>query len=188
MGDFISENVYGGLLKSYPLHLITNSTIACQFLDIPGSEKMNGDSYINPAEALAVLKLAALLESLQKSYRIITPYDAQRNHIERSMQQKELIWHDKCFNVDSFQGNEDDFIIISVVRSLTPGFLKNLRRTNVMLTRFRRGMFIVTSRKFIEGVGAQTLVGKLAVYFQERVGPEAWLDMKDVEEGKLILK
>lgn len=68
------------------------------------------------------------------------------------------------------------------------GFLTNLRRTNVMLTRFRRGMFIVTSKKFINGPGAETLVGQLATHFEEQVGPEVWMSVEDIEEGKLVLK
>lgn len=39
-----------------------------------------------------------------KSYRIITPYDAQRNAIENSLKKAGLTWKDTCFNVDSFQG------------------------------------------------------------------------------------
>jgi len=40
-------------------------------------------------------------------------------------------------------------------------------------------MFIISSHKFLTGVGSNTLVGTL----MEKLGPEAWLDMKDVEEG-----
>jgi len=39
-----------------------------------------------------------------KRFRIITPYDAQRNLIEKELKAKGLEWEDKCFNVDSFQG------------------------------------------------------------------------------------
>lgn len=66
----------------------------------------------NTSEALAVVKLAAFLEGSKKSYRIITPYDSQRNYIEELMKEKELDWHDKCFNVDSFQGISN-FIVSS---------------------------------------------------------------------------
>jgi hypothetical protein len=76
-------------------------------------------------------------------------------------------------------GNEEDYIIISLVRSRELGFLKNLRRTNVMLTRFKLGMFIISSSKFLTGAGAVSLVGELA----EKVVGEAWLEMKDVDEG-----
>jgi regulator of nonsense transcripts 1 len=49
--------------------------------------------------------LAQHLQDKNKSYRIITPYDAQRNTIESGMKQAEnLNWGDKCFNVDAFQG------------------------------------------------------------------------------------
>lgn len=48
--------------------------------------------------------LAQYLQDEGKSYRIITPYDAQRSEIERALQEEDLNWHDKCFNVDSFQG------------------------------------------------------------------------------------
>ncbi|KAF8825249.1 hypothetical protein HHX47_DHR7000297 [Lentinula edodes] len=188
MGDFISSAVYDGDLKSNPNHVITDRTLACQFIHVPGVEIFKGNSFINTTEALAVIKLAAFLEGSQKSYRIITPYDSQRNYIEELMKEKELDWHDKCFNVDSFQGNEDNFIIISIVRSDKPGFLTNLRRTNVMLTRFKRGMFIVTSKKFITGPGAGTLVAQLADYYKKRVGDAAWLGTEEIGGEKMVLQ
>jgi hypothetical protein len=76
-------------------------------------------------------------------------------------------------------GNEQDYIIISLVRSRNLGFLTNLRRTNVMLTRCKKGMFIVSSRKFLTGPGSSTLVGTL----MEKMGPDAWLEMEDIEGG-----
>lgn len=51
------------------------------------------------------IKLASKLQELNKSYRIITPYTAQRQLIEDSMKEvPDLLWGDKCFSVDSFQG------------------------------------------------------------------------------------
>lgn len=85
-------------------------------------------------------------------------------------------------------GNEDNFIIISIVRSDKPGFLTNLRRTNVMLTRFKRGMFIVTSKKFITGPGAGTLVAQLADYYEKRVGDAAWLGTEEIGGEKMVLQ
>lgn len=68
-------------------------------------------------------------------------------------------------------GNEEDHIIISLVRSEKLGFLTNMRRTNVMLTRCKKSMVICTSRAFIEGIAASTLMGK----FAEVLGESAWL-------------
>ena len=41
-------------------------------------------------------------------------------------------------------------------------------------------MFIVSSHKFLTGVGSSTLVGTLA----EKLGSDAWLNITDVEEGR----
>lgn len=62
-------------------------------------------------------------------------------------------------------GNEDDYIIISLVRSEKLGFLSDKRRVNVMLTRCKVGMIICSSRTFLQGPAAHTLVGKLFAKF-----------------------
>jgi hypothetical protein len=51
-----------------------------------------------------------------------------------------------------------------------------------MLTRCQRGMYIVSSRAFLEGKGADSLVGKMAAELGSR--PGAWLTQKDIEGGK----
>lgn len=43
-------------------------------------------------------------ETPPTSFRIITPYDAQRSLIENSLKAANLPHANKCFNVDSFQG------------------------------------------------------------------------------------
>lgn len=64
-------------------------------------------------------------------------------------------------------GNEADYVLISVVRSSNPGFLTSLQRMNVMLTRCRAGLVIVTSRSFLRGGGERTLLGELAKYWDD---------------------
>lgn len=76
-------------------------------------------------------------------------------------------------------GNEDDYIIISLVRSKKLGFLKNLRRTNVMLSRCKRGMYICSSWDFLHGIGRGSLVGRMAAAAQD----EAWIGMPHLEAG-----
>jgi hypothetical protein len=51
-----------------------------------------------------------------------------------------------------------------------------------MLTRCQRAMYIVSSRAFLEGKGADSLVGKMAAELGER--PGAWLTYEDLEDGK----
>jgi superfamily I DNA and/or RNA helicase len=79
-------------------------------------------------------------------------------------------------------GNEDDFIIVSVVRSRGLGFLTNLRRTNVMLSRCKKGMFIVSSQQFLNGIGADTLVGQ----FLKDMAPATWLNYGDIKAGNFL--
>jgi hypothetical protein len=43
IGDFISEHVYEGQLKSYPKHVVPSSVVACRFVDVDGSERVGDD-------------------------------------------------------------------------------------------------------------------------------------------------
>ncbi|EIW84319.1 hypothetical protein CONPUDRAFT_50679 [Coniophora puteana RWD-64-598 SS2] len=177
IGAFISEAIYSGLLQSWEDHPITGEDMACRFVNVRGQEESDQKSWKNTEECEAILQIAAEFESQGRSYRIITPYEAQRSLMEQGMKDRELIWEDKCFNVDSFQGNEDEYILISLVRTRALGFLSDLRRTNVMLTRCKRGMVIFTNRAFIEGRGSESLVGNLLGYY----GDEAWLEAKELQ-------
>lgn len=113
-----------------------------------------------------------------KNFRIITPYDAQRNAIEGALKHAGLPWENTVFNVDSFQGNEEDHIIVSIVRTSGPGFMKNQRRTNVMLSRCKKSMMICTNRGFLQNKRvAKTLVGKLA---KEHVPKTGWVTLEDL--------
>jgi regulator of nonsense transcripts 1 len=121
IGSFISDHVYGGALET--VHNIT-SKACCRLVDVEtGREKPSGNSWAvclsvlrlkdvqcqyyrkqNFQELRAVISIARQYNKQGKSYRIITPYDAQRNAIEKELQTAKLPWQDKCFNVDSFQG------------------------------------------------------------------------------------
>ena len=81
-------------------------------------------------------------------------------------------------------GNERDYIIVSLVRTRGLGFLDDHRRTNVMLTRCKQGMFLVMGRSFIEQKGAECLVGQLV----KHLGDKAWITVQDLENGKIVLK
>ncbi|KAL1713377.1 AAA domain-containing protein, partial [Schizophyllum commune] len=95
-----------------------------------------------------------------KNFCVITPYDAQKAEIARDLQSVGLP-SDRVFNVDSFQGNEADYVLVSMVRTENAGFLKSLPRLNVLLTRCRRGMVIVTSPTFLSGPGRELLLADL---------------------------
>ncbi|KAJ2926342.1 hypothetical protein H1R20_g10754, partial [Candolleomyces eurysporus] len=188
IGGIISDAIYDSKLKSNPLHPVTSDTISCYFVDVPqGQESKAETSWKNVAEQAVVLKLAQHLQEADMAYKIITPYEGQTTGIEHLMKQSEsgLSWADKCFNVDAFQGNEEDYIIISLVRSRELGFLKNLRRTNVMLTRCKKGMYIITSCKFMDGVGGNSLVGGLLDCLKDKLGDKVWLTEEQIKKGHI---
>ncbi|OCH94374.1 P-loop containing nucleoside triphosphate hydrolase protein [Obba rivulosa] len=105
IGDIISDAVYNGQLQSNPLHPVKDDQHACYFVDIEQDQEIQDlFSYKNYAQCKVILQLAARLQSEGKSYRIITPYEAQRNLLENQIKCIGLQWQNKCFNVDSFQG------------------------------------------------------------------------------------
>ncbi|KAG1750836.1 P-loop containing nucleoside triphosphate hydrolase protein [Suillus lakei] len=180
IGSFISRHVYNQKLMTVHNN---NSRAACRFLDVKrGQEQRAGKSWMNPQEIAVVIHLARIYHGQGKQFRIITPYDGQRSTIERQLELAKLPWEDKCFNLTFAAGNEEDHIIVSLVRTQGVGFLANARRTNVMLTRCKTSMIICTNRDFVtKGKAAGTLVGKLAA----AMGPEAWLDGRDIVNGIL---
>ncbi|KIJ66999.1 hypothetical protein HYDPIDRAFT_85399 [Hydnomerulius pinastri MD-312] len=106
IGDFISQTVYSSKLQSNDYHPLANSeALLCHFVNVPGAQVQQGTSWKNLEECKAILKLASIFQAQEKNFRIITPYDAQRTIIEDGLKEAELEWGDKCFNVDSFQGN-----------------------------------------------------------------------------------
>ncbi|TCD70196.1 hypothetical protein EIP91_004376 [Steccherinum ochraceum] len=174
IGDFISRKVYGGRLSTQ--HDIKNRN-CLKFIDVGGQEASEGTSFQNTKEVDAVIHVVRKFVKEEKSFRVITPYDAQRALLEKSLRSQGLPWQDKCFCVDSFQGNEDDHIIISVVRTAKTGFLRNIRRSNVMLSRCRKSMTICTKRSYLSSSQTKdTLLGELAAEF----GPSAWMSWGDL--------
>ena len=121
IGNFISQNMYNGRLKSE--HNVSN-TNSCRFIDVrDGVEESSGRSWEvrvwswlppngnlpghsqNLREIEVAIEVAKKLAIQGKSFRIITPYDPQRSLLENALKHAKLPWEDKCFNVDAFQGN-----------------------------------------------------------------------------------
>jgi ATP-dependent RNA/DNA helicase IGHMBP2 len=133
-------------------------TAGCGFLEaaIPESR-----STANPKEAhLLLQRLAQLLEPYDATdpqqapltIGVIAPYRAQINYltdaIEDSAVLNDLLLQRRLSvgTVDSFQGQERDIIAISLTRSNTQGeigFLSDIRRMNVGMTRARRKLLLV---------------------------------------------
>jgi len=118
-------------------------------------------STANPEEADLLLKrLAQLLAPYDQAEHqqdlltigVIAPYRAQINYLKDAIEQiddlNSLLQHRMLSvgTVDSFQGQERDIIAISLTRSNHQGeigFLSDIRRMNVGMTRARRKLLLV---------------------------------------------
>ena len=122
-------------------------------------EEFSGESRVNKAEAeLTLLALQLYFEKIGKQrllderidVGIISPYRAQVQLLRRLLMKREFF---KPFRraisvntVDGFQGQERDIIVISLVRANDDGqigFLRDLRRMNVAITRARMKLLIL---------------------------------------------
>ncbi|KAF9649274.1 hypothetical protein BDM02DRAFT_3095010, partial [Thelephora ganbajun] len=163
IGNFLSERMYDNALGT--IHA-NGSNICCRFVNVTPAWQEKGEdgkSWINRNEARTVIEICKKYKSERRQFRIITPYDGQRSLIEQMLKKEKMEWEDRCFNVDSFQGNEADNIIISLVRSRGLGFLDNERRMNVMLSRCRQSMLICSSQKYLSLPDVRgTLVGDVS--------------------------
>ena len=90
------------------------------------------------------------VESERTDFGIITPYRGQARLIRRLLKMqhyfRKLKRHITVGTVDGFQGQERDVIVISLVRDNADGnigFLRDLRRMNVAITRARMKLIIV---------------------------------------------
>ena len=121
-----------------------------EFIDTAGASfdeetEPDGQSRLNRREAdLVVSKINALLAAgiAAAQIGIITPYAAQARLLREKLPAAEL----EIDTVDGFQGREKEAIVISLVRSNDRGeigFLSDLRRMNVAMTRARRKLLII---------------------------------------------
>ena len=132
------------------------------FIDTAGcsfEEKQDGTSINNIDEAVFLLKhLTLLVVQLSAHYDlerfptigIISPYQQQVKILrELLLNSPELqVYSDKITvnTIDSFQGQERDIICISLTRSNaegTIGFLNDVRRMNVAMTRARKKLIVI---------------------------------------------
>ncbi|MBR6036936.1 MAG: AAA family ATPase [Bacteroidaceae bacterium] len=129
-------------------------------LDIDFTEQFIGENHgrINKAEAELVLTtLRNYIDKIgQKRFLderldvgIISPYKVQTQHLRQQIRRREEFKPYRQVisvnTVDGFQGQERDIILISLVRSNENGqigFLSDLRRMNVAMTRARMKLII----------------------------------------------
>lgn len=164
---FSSEWFYGGMLQSAPevkYRSILDFDTPIEWINTEGmdcNEEFVGENYGRINKPEAELSIAQLKEYITKIGRerflseridvgLISPYKAQVQYLRR------LVRNDAFFKpyrqaitintVDGFQEQERDVILISLVRANEEGqigFLNDLRRMNVAITRARMKLIIL---------------------------------------------
>ncbi|CAM6082950.1 unnamed protein product [Calypogeia fissa] len=187
LSEFPSNSFYEGTLQNG----VTMSQRLSQGIDFPwpvpnrpmffyvqmGQEEISasGTSYLNRTESANVEKIVTtfLKSGVNPSQiGVITPYEGQRayivNHMARNGSLRQQLYKEiEVASVDSFQGREKDFIILSCVRSNEHqgiGFLNDPRRLNVALTRARFGIVILGNPKVLS---KQPLWNSLLTHYKE---------------------
>ena len=148
-------------------------------------EEFVGESFGRINKTEAELTLEALKNYFTKIGRqriadehidvgVISPYRAQVQLLRRMVRKAEFFKpYRGCITVntvDGFQGQERDIIVISLVRSNDDGqigFLSDLRRMNVAITRARMKLIIVGS---VQTMTRHTFYKELYGYVQESAG------------------
>lgn len=169
---FSSDWFYGNMVESAPevkYRSILDFDIPMTWIDtsqfavdgLQFTEEFVGESFgrINKAEAeLTLLVLEEYFKKIGKQrvlderldVGIISPYRAQVQYLRRQIKKKEWAKPYRQLisvnTVDGFQGQERDIILISLVRANDDGqigFLRDLRRMNVAITRARMKLMIL---------------------------------------------
>jgi superfamily I DNA and/or RNA helicase len=142
-----------------------------EFIDTAGAGydeevEPDGESRLNRQEAmLAAAKVGALLAAgvAAGDVAVIAPYAAQVRLIRQSVNTPGV----EIDSVDGFQGREKEAVVFSLVRSNPAGeigFLADVRRTNVALTRARRKLIVIGDSATL---AAHPFYRRMLEYFDE---------------------
>jgi ATP-dependent RNA/DNA helicase IGHMBP2 len=146
-----SDALYGGRLRAHPAvahHALDDAPL--ELIDTAGrgfeeQTPEESDSKLNEGEAqLVAAEVRKLLTTvLPQDIAVISPYDAQ---VQRLRQLLHDVGDLEIDTVDGFQGREKEAVIVSLVRSNPQGelgFVADIRRINVALTRARKKLIVV---------------------------------------------
>ena len=135
-----------------------------QFIDV-GEYKGRGESQPSPhyfqnlgeAEyAVAIYQYMRLLDYPANKISLLTTYAGQRALIRDVLlhrcQKNRLFGMPRIVaTVDKYQGEQNDYVILSLVRTSNPGYLRDIRRLTVALSRARLGFYILGRKAVFEG-------------------------------------
>ena len=152
------------------------------FIDMPYSRERYGykgcdspPAWSNSDEVEAVVRALGLLRpqgSGRPTLAVLSPYKQQVKRLDKEIDRhaggalshlggfaRAVGGDDFCGTVDSFQGDQADLVLVSLVRNnwhtipaKALGFLRDDRRMNVLLSRARWRLIVVGSLRFFENI------------------------------------
>lgn len=163
LAQFVSASFYQGLLETEhpggppdpvfrsPLAMIdTSDQPATRRREQPNRtvDGLGRPGYVNELEARLIVQLLGRFATRYTDWAVIVPYRAQAELITQLLTKElgDAGVADNVGTVDSFQGGERDLIVYGFTRSNHRGeigFLSELRRLNVAITRPRRQLVLV---------------------------------------------
>lgn len=175
IGDLISHCFYGERLQSAPKQELSftpdlQGTPACWLatdsLEDRRERSAGETSYLNLCEARELMRyLRALNEHVARAsidgfdVLVLAPYGEQVRELDRRVRQdRERLpsLHVEVNTVDAAQGREADALVFSAVRSNTQGrmgFVRELERANVALSRGKYLLTIIGDMSFFDRAG-----------------------------------
>jgi superfamily I DNA and/or RNA helicase len=168
IGSLISECFYDGKLRSADkandellVRLLKKPVAWLTSADLPSRyEQKIHFSFENQTESRIIVRLLGKMDKVlresgvSRTVGILTGYGAQLQRLKRDIAPMMDSWANlkiEVNTVDAFQGREAEVAIYSVTRSNdhgTIGFLRDLRRLNVALSRGRSALVIVGDHVF----------------------------------------
>jgi superfamily I DNA and/or RNA helicase len=136
------------------------------------SEEWMQAGYVNYLEAEVIARIVAERIDAYEDWAVILPYRAQVIEVSHALARRlgGLTTSGHVGTVDSFQGGERDLVVYGFTRSNRYGkigFLSELRRINVAITRARRQLVVVGDMPFLcraQDAAFATLLRSLSDY------------------------
>jgi ATP-dependent RNA/DNA helicase IGHMBP2 len=144
IADFSSNYFYNGelttpdYLQDVAVHISFFDTAGAGFEEEKGGD---GSSLMNQGELGIVQKIIDSEKLKLSTIAFISPYSGQVGMAKAAFSKEVVI-----STIDSFQGQEKEIVILSLVRSNDEskiGFLADYRRMNVALTRAKEQLFVI---------------------------------------------
>lgn len=175
-------------LTSQPIFTTANAGFkhVCQFINVEdyqgtGEREPSPHFIQNLGEAeyaVALYQYMRLLGYPASSITILAAYAGQRalirDVLDHRCKTNRLFGLPRSVStVDKYQGEQNDYVILSLTRTKTPGYLRDIRRLTVALSRARLGLYILGRRTLfadLPGLDVATRIGNPDGHLEVVVG------------------